>query len=403
MDQTTIGARLRTLRRWRGLTQVELAGLAGLSPSFLSMVEHGQRMLDRRSHIAAIAAALRVSETDLTGGPHLSADPVQSDPHKAIPALRAALQTSTLTEPAVGHARPLPGLAHDVARLDRLCSGCDYAAAGGILPDVLDELHWHTARPADEAARRTALQLLVEACAGAEETARVLGYTDLAHLAALRAHEAAVAADDPVARGKAACLRLWAFPRDAMWDRKLAFAERAADALEPHAHTPLGTQVLGMLTLNAAMAAAVTQRPGSVTHWLGEAGRLADRVADDMTANWQKFSRTNVGLWRVAIGVERGEAGGTILELASGVRVDNIAFNSRRAPYFADVGRALARERRTRDAAVRWLRRAEDAAPQLIRNHPPTRETVAYLLGRAAATAAGRELRGMAARMNVPH
>ena len=72
MDGITIGARLRTLRRWRGMTQTQVAGLAGLSPSFLSMVETGQRPLDRRSHIAALAGALKVSETDLVGGPHLS-------------------------------------------------------------------------------------------------------------------------------------------------------------------------------------------------------------------------------------------------------------------------------------------------------------------------------------------
>jgi transcriptional regulator with XRE-family HTH domain len=77
------------------MTQAELAGLADLSPSFVSMVEHGTRMLDRRSHITALASALRVSETDLVGGPHLSADPVQSDPQMAIPPLRVALQTNT--------------------------------------------------------------------------------------------------------------------------------------------------------------------------------------------------------------------------------------------------------------------------------------------------------------------
>lgn len=70
------------------MTQVQLAGLAGLSPSFISMVETGQRPLDRRSHIAAVTKALDVSETDLVGGPHLSADRMQSDPHTAIPALR---------------------------------------------------------------------------------------------------------------------------------------------------------------------------------------------------------------------------------------------------------------------------------------------------------------------------
>ena len=92
MDEITIGARLRTLRRWRGKTQVELAGLAGLSPSFISMVENGQRSLDRRSYIAAVASALRVSETDLVGGPHLSPDRQQADPHATIPALREALR-----------------------------------------------------------------------------------------------------------------------------------------------------------------------------------------------------------------------------------------------------------------------------------------------------------------------
>lgn len=76
MDEITIGARLRMLRRWRGMTQAELAGLADLSASFISMVEHGTGLLDRRSHIAALAAALKVSETDLAGGPHLSADPL---------------------------------------------------------------------------------------------------------------------------------------------------------------------------------------------------------------------------------------------------------------------------------------------------------------------------------------
>jgi transcriptional regulator with XRE-family HTH domain len=101
VDEVTIGARLRTLRRWRGVTQAELAGLAGLSPSFLSMVETGQRSLDRRSHIAAVASALRVSETDLVGGPHLSADRQQSDPHLTIPALRETLQTNKLNAPSV--------------------------------------------------------------------------------------------------------------------------------------------------------------------------------------------------------------------------------------------------------------------------------------------------------------
>lgn len=78
------------------------------------MVEHGSRMLDRRSHIAALATALKVSETDLVGGPHLTPDPLQSDPHMSIPALRVALQTNTLKAPALDYARPLTELVQEV-------------------------------------------------------------------------------------------------------------------------------------------------------------------------------------------------------------------------------------------------------------------------------------------------
>jgi transcriptional regulator with XRE-family HTH domain len=83
-DSGTIGARLRELRRWRRMTLTEVAGLAGISAAYLSMAERGLRSLDRRSTISALAAALRVSETDLTGGPHLGTDPLQYGPHATI-------------------------------------------------------------------------------------------------------------------------------------------------------------------------------------------------------------------------------------------------------------------------------------------------------------------------------
>lgn len=405
MDEITIGARLRTLRRWRGKTQAELAGLAGLSPSFLSMVETGQRPLDRRSHIAALAGALKVSETDLVGGPHLSPDPLQSDPHLNIPALRVALQTNTLTTPAVDHARPPEELAQAVnATLEPLRVVGNYTAIGRLLSDLLDELHYHVADPADEAAHRQALATLVEACVCAGTMAKNLGYPDLAYLAAMRAVEAAAILDDPVAIGKASFVRVLTLPRAGSWDRYLVAAERAANELQPQLRDPLGLQVLGMLTLNASLAAASLQRSDRATHWLTEATDIAARVPDDPTRNWQSFSATNVSIWQVTVGVESGLSGRGVLQLANQVTLDRLEPKAtRRASFLADVGRGLAREPGTRVEAVRWLRRAEDAAPQRIRNSAPARETVAYLLNRARAAAGGRELRGMAARMGVPH
>ena len=405
VDEITIGARLRTLRRWRGKSQVELAGLAGLSPSFLSMVETGQRPLDRRSHISALASALKVSETDLVGGPHLTPDPLQSDPHMGIPALRVALQTNTLSTPAVEHARPLTQLAQVVAdQIEPMRRACNYVEVGQLLPDTLDELHYHVAAAADEAAEQLALQALIEACICATFMAKNLNYTDLAHLAALRAEEAATRLRDPVYKGKADFVWLLTLPRAGSWNRNLIAAERAADNLEPHARDTLGRQVLGMITLTASLSAAVVQRGDTAEHWLREAEGIAARVPDQPMDNWQSFSTTNVNIWRVSVGVERGEAGAAMLKLAEPVTLDGLdQRSSRRADFFADIGRGLARDPRTQPDAVRWLRQAEDAAPQRIRNSAPVRETVAYLLNRARAVAGGRELRGMAARMGLPH
>src|SRR2546425_287172 len=134
MDEATTGARLRILRRWRGMTQVELAGLADISPAFVSMVETGQRPLDRRSHIAAIASALRVSETDLVGGPHLGPDRIQADPHMGIPALRAALTMNTLTRPAADRARPLDAIIAELSLLQPAHATGDYVRLGEHLP-----------------------------------------------------------------------------------------------------------------------------------------------------------------------------------------------------------------------------------------------------------------------------
>jgi hypothetical protein len=251
---------------------------------------------------------------------------------------------------------------------------------------------------------RLALETLVDACVCATFTAKDLGYADLAYAAASRADEAARILDDPVQLGKAAFLRVHVLPRAGAWDRILASAERAADVLEPHASSPGATSVLGMLTLCGSLAAAAVQNGDRAEHWLGEASALAQRVPDAPDGNWMAFSATNVGVWRVAVDVERGYSGGAVLELAELVPEDKLAGKpGRHAAFLSDVGRGLAREPRTRHEAVRWLRRAEDTAPQWIRNNRTVRETVAYLLNRAVATAGGRELRGMAARMGVPH
>jgi transcriptional regulator with XRE-family HTH domain len=56
---------LRRARLRRGMTQVELAGLAGLASSYISMIERGRRGLTRRDHVNALAAALKVPPAEI--------------------------------------------------------------------------------------------------------------------------------------------------------------------------------------------------------------------------------------------------------------------------------------------------------------------------------------------------
>jgi transcriptional regulator with XRE-family HTH domain len=56
---------LRRVRLRRGLTQVELAGLAGVASSYISMIECGRRRLSKRDHVNALAAVLQVPPAEI--------------------------------------------------------------------------------------------------------------------------------------------------------------------------------------------------------------------------------------------------------------------------------------------------------------------------------------------------
>jgi DNA-binding XRE family transcriptional regulator len=69
-----IGARLRTLRRQRGMSQTVLGDLCGVSGAYVSMVENGKRKLDRWSMIVALAHAMRIPPVELALEANASAE-----------------------------------------------------------------------------------------------------------------------------------------------------------------------------------------------------------------------------------------------------------------------------------------------------------------------------------------
>jgi transcriptional regulator with XRE-family HTH domain len=60
-----IGERIAAYRKRRGMSQDALAGLVGMSRSWLSQVERGIHTVDRLSTLTDLAAVLRVDVADL--------------------------------------------------------------------------------------------------------------------------------------------------------------------------------------------------------------------------------------------------------------------------------------------------------------------------------------------------
>jgi len=141
---------LRRVRRRRGLTTTALAGLAGLSPSFISMVETGQRPLRRRDHINALAAVLRVPPAEIA--PSISPGFDEWAPAPPAPATAFPPLTDDL---AVARHRDLAGqLIGYVSRGDTCAAGAwlrrtarDPSANPWLLLDQLTLLSSKNSRP----------------------------------------------------------------------------------------------------------------------------------------------------------------------------------------------------------------------------------------------------------------
>jgi transcriptional regulator with XRE-family HTH domain len=392
-----VGRRLREIRSYRGLTQEELAGLSGVSNGQISRIESGERTITKRSTLEALANALKVSPTELSGRPYHPPAENPVDVHKV--AIAAALDAYELGDDSEVQAREWLPVSADVVRLvDLMQIEADYATAGELIPRLLGELHALYVRCPQE--RPGVLEGLVRVYSSAVWVARLLGDDGLTLMAAKVAQRCADELERPEWRGYTTWLRgvtTGSLNRDRQYGRAVVMA----DTLVPYLDSPDVVQAYGQLHLSAALAAAAERdRDTAMTH-LDEAGAIADRL-DGEVGTFAKiwFGRTNVGIWRVTVGVELGE-GARVVEVARNVNIDAIPSPARQSVFYANLGRALLADQRTRDKGLGILLRAESLAPQHIRGDLFVREAVASELRRARRNAGGRDLRGLAYRMGI--
>jgi transcriptional regulator with XRE-family HTH domain len=393
-ETRTIGQRLREIRHWRGKSLRVVADLAGISESYLSRLERGGRQVDRRSLLEALAAALRVAPSEITGQPYPPSNEDEAMAHAAAQALRAVLRDIEVGEPLTEvPPRSLAELRAAVTAVNAASADCDYGILGQIVPDLIGELYTVAEVNGSAEARR----LLADVLHAAFYLSKDLGHGDLAWMVSGHLHAITVAIGEPVLGAMAGFVRSHATVGVRARESALALAERSAELLEPD-NGPAG-QVYGMLHLSAALQSAVTGRPDSSRAHLTEAAETAGYTGDGTFAGLN-FGPRNVGVWRVALALELGEPG-RVVELARDVDVAAIPSAGRQAAFYSDVGRGLATIRGREAQAVEALHRAEVLAPQRIRTSPFVRETVSELMRRARRDAGGRELRGMAYRMGL--
>ncbi|MFI2649869.1 helix-turn-helix domain-containing protein [Micromonospora fulviviridis] len=386
----TIGTRIRYWRMRRsGMSQAVLAGLAGVSQSYISQVESGRKTIDRRSTLVAVAAALQVTVADLLGQGAEPGDPARDSAAESVPAIWSAL-----IEIEDGERRPATRvreeLAADIARSDELRTSANYPAMARLLPDLLVE------------AAAVSGVALVQVAYQASTCLRHLGYRHLALNAARIAVSAAEEVEDPAWLGAARFAYAQSLPIESA-----PLAARAADrslaALQAGAADERVRQMLGQLHLSAALTSTVSGRPDVARDHLTEASREAAGLGDPPDGagfNGCGFGPTNVRLWEMSIAAELGESG-RVIELSRTVRPQVLAASNRRMSYWLDLGRALAEDGRSDAEALAAFVRAEQAAPAPFALNPLAQDAVVTMAQRARRRAIPDDLRMLAGRMGI--
>ncbi|MGH3990922.1 MAG: helix-turn-helix domain-containing protein, partial [Pseudonocardiaceae bacterium] len=383
---------------WRQLTLREAAGLAGLSFSFWGQVERGEKAVTNRKTLEAMAAALRVHPTELTGQPWTGQDVVSAEAHAGLRGIAIAMERFELGVDPEVPVRAWPQIQAGIDRLVRLNHHVvDYAAQGELGSALIGELQSAYVRLPQR--RRDVLFGLIDAHRVTMRTAKDLGGRGLPGQAARAVQQCAEALEDAAWLGCAVVTRGYAtgeLDRAGQYRRSVAVAEALTDKLG----SSEALQTCGMLHLMAATAAGARgDHDTSATH-LAEASALASRM-DTEVGTWARlfFGPTAVGIYRTSLALELGEHG-QALQAAQAVHPELLP-KRQQAFFWIEVGRALIADKKSRHKGVQVLLHAEQLAPQRIHTDLVVREVVAGLLRQARRDAGGRELRNLAWRMGI--
>ena len=378
LDDDHTGARIKEQRKLARLTQRELADRLPYSYSLLTQVECGARPATS-DFVAAVAHALKVDVTILTGQPYVTE--LQRDRlAELVRPIREALDLYDLgVNPDLRARTP----AELIAAADRLCAevrATHLRNAARALPGVIAELtHTAWATPSTEL-----WQALASTYRTAHDITVKLGYYDLSAVSLDRMAWAAERASDPCLGAVRQYMRALVYFREGEYvigQRLISSGHGIVSAADPSREV---LAVTGQLHLGASVIAARARQTSTVVNHISEARQIARRIGDASDIHWLSFGPTNVALHRMSAAVEMRHYDAALTQ-SRRIALPPALATSRRAHFFIDRARTEMETGHT-EAALRSLVDARHAAPEQTRYHPGARETISGLVHLARRT-----------------
>jgi transcriptional regulator with XRE-family HTH domain len=402
------GERIQILRERKGLTRPMLAGLVGMSPSWLKGIERGTRLPPRLPLLVKLAEALAVGDVAVLAGADMdlggsTSVPVASFariPHDAVPAIREAVRDPLLIIPAVPvDVAAIAGRAADAWRLWHQSTE-HRTDVGRVLPRLLTDARV-AARAAEGPDRRAANAVLADVYALVQHEVVWASETELTWTAADRAMMAAHEADTPTALAGGAWTLGMVQRSAGDTDGALTLARDAMALLEPRleeADDQLRA-IYGALQLHAATTAARAGREGDAwRHW-DAASTTARNLTDHYHHPVFMFGASNVKLHAVSIAADLSKSA-EARNHAEDIDPDEIPSRERRSRLGVEIARTY-HQRRDYPAMLHWLEQAYQTSADSVRYSPTARQMTADAVDHGGALIS-RRARSLAGSVGLP-
>lgn len=372
LDDDHTGTRIKEQRRLARLTQRELADRIPYSYSLLNQVECGARPATS-DFVAAVAHALNVAVTTLTGQPYVTE--LQRDRlAELVRPIREALDLYDLGANPDLRTRTPSELLTEADRLCQQVRATHLRNAARALPAAIAELT-HTAWTAPS----TELwQALASTYRTAHDITVKLGYYDLSAVALDRMAWAAERASDPCLGAVRQYMRALVYFREGEYTIGKRLVASGHDIVGQAETTRESLAVTGQLHLGASVIYARADDKTAVDRHIAEARSIAKRTGDASAVHWLSFGPANVAMHRMSAAVEMGQFDDALTQ-ARKMRLPKSLATSRRAHFLIDRARTEMETGLT-EKALEHLVEARKAAPEQTRYHPGARETIRGLV-----------------------